>query len=119
MAQTLGWVATVLFTLCYVPQIVKTMQTRTLDGVSVSLFVIAFVANAVAFAYATLIGQSPLQVKYAAALVIIGILLTVFFVCGRRAQNSNGDELRKSPHGLRLSRDHEAAGTSPSPVKYN
>jgi len=87
MDQVLGWIATTLFTACYVPQIFKTIRTKTLDGVSVALFVISFIANIVALAYATLIEQRPLQIKYSVALVIIGVLLVVLFVWGRKSKS--------------------------------
>lgn len=71
IAQALGWLATILFTACYVPQIVKTIRTKNLSGVSIWLFVIQFMANIVALAYASMIHQAPLQVKYSLALMLL------------------------------------------------
>jgi MtN3 and saliva related transmembrane protein len=86
IAQTLGWVATFLFTAAYVPQIIKTLKTKTLDGVSIFLFLIQFVANIVALTYATLIHQVPLQTKYTLALIILGVVLVVFFTVKRKTK---------------------------------
>lgn len=83
--QILGWTATVLFTVCYIPQIVKTIRTGTIEGVSVWMFLIQFVANVIALAYAVDIGQKPLVVKYVLALWFVGGTLTTIIVvwwCG-------------------------------------
>ena len=59
-AAALGWIATVLFTICYIPQIVKTTRTKSVEGLSFLLLFLQFVGNIVAFWYATLIAQPPL-----------------------------------------------------------
>jgi uncharacterized protein with PQ loop repeat len=83
LAQILGWTATLLFTVCYIPQIIKTLTTRTVDGLSFWLLFIQLIANVVALAYATLIAQTPLQVKYVLAMaflmVTIGVFLRVYY----------------------------------------
>jgi uncharacterized protein with PQ loop repeat len=78
MDQVLGWTATTLFTLMMIPQIVKTVKTRDLNGVSLALFVINFVANVVALGYATMIHQTPLQIKYIAALIVTSTYLVIY-----------------------------------------
>jgi uncharacterized protein with PQ loop repeat len=78
LADILGWIATILFTICYIPQILKTRKTQTIDGLSFRLLFISFVANIVALTYATLISQPPLQVKYVLALIFLGICLYLY-----------------------------------------
>ncbi len=75
IAGILGWTATCLFTICYIPQILKTWRTKTIDGLSFRLLLISFVANIIALAYATLIVQPPLQIKYILALVFLAICI--------------------------------------------
>lgn len=75
IAQILGWIATVLFTVCYVPQIVKTIRTGKLDGLSVPMLWIQFAANCIAFEYAVLIHQDPLIIKYILAIGFVGATL--------------------------------------------
>ena len=29
LSETLGWIATIFFTVCYIPQIIKTSKTKT------------------------------------------------------------------------------------------
>ncbi|MBI2639325.1 MAG: PQ-loop repeat-containing protein [Candidatus Sungbacteria bacterium] len=78
MAELLGWTATTLFTLCYIPQIIKTYRTKTVEGLSFLLLLISFVANIIALAYATIIAQRPLQVKYILAMVFLAVCLVLY-----------------------------------------
>lgn len=71
MDQILGWTATILFTVCYIPQMIKTYRTQTVDGLSFWLLLISFAANIVALWYATLIKQPPLQIKYILAMIFL------------------------------------------------
>ena len=86
----LGWIATALFVVCFIPQILKTMRTKTIDGLSFRLLLISFIANIIAFVYATRINQPPLQVKYVLSLLFLGVCLylylKVFFNRGKSAQ---------------------------------
>lgn len=81
--QALGWMATILFSLMLIPQILKTIRTRETSGVSLSLFIMYLVANIIAFTYAFLINQDPLLVKYFIAILtaIIYISVFVYFKC--------------------------------------
>ena len=84
LVDILGWTATVLFTICYVPQMLKTFRTKTVDGLSFRPLFISFIANIVALWYATLLQQPPLQVKYVLALVFLAgciyLYLKVYFL---------------------------------------
>ena len=77
-APLLGWVATVLFTVCYIPQIIKTLKTRSVEGLSFWLLFLQFAANIVALWYASLINQPPLQVKYVLALLFLLVCMAVY-----------------------------------------
>ncbi len=94
LADVLGWTATTLFTVCYIPQILKTHRTRTVEGLSFRLLFISFVANIVAFCYATLIQQRPLQVKYVLALLFLSVCLylyvKVYFAAKRQLEKTSG-----------------------------
>lgn len=78
LTVTLGWIATVLFTVCYVPQIIKTVRTRTVEGMSFLLLFLQFIGNIVALWYATRIAQPPLQVKYILALLFLVICIALY-----------------------------------------
>ncbi|HLC50085.1 MAG TPA: PQ-loop repeat-containing protein [Candidatus Nanoarchaeia archaeon] len=75
LAQTLGWIATFLFSVMIIPQIIKTLKMKDTSGVSLLLFIIYLVANAVALTYALMINQMPLIVKY-----VIAIITTIFYI---------------------------------------
>jgi uncharacterized protein with PQ loop repeat len=85
LAQTLGWTATFLFSIALIPQIVKTARTKTVEGVSSPLFVINLIANIIALAYAIMIDQGPLIIKYVVALVLTGGYLILYAVTSRKA----------------------------------
>ncbi|MFA5336872.1 MAG: PQ-loop repeat-containing protein [Candidatus Omnitrophota bacterium] len=72
LVDILGWTATILFTICYIPQMIKTYKTKTIDGLSFRLLFISFIANIIALCYATLIKQEPLQIKYILAIFFVG-----------------------------------------------
>ena len=78
LADILGWTATTLFTVCYIPQIMKTYRTKTVDGLSFRLLLISFVANIIALCYATLIKQRPLQVKYTLAMIFLSACIYLY-----------------------------------------
>jgi MtN3 and saliva related transmembrane protein len=78
LSDVLGWTATAMFTICYIPQISKTCRTKTIDGLSFRLLFISFLANIVALWYAILIKQSPLQIKYILAIVFVGVCIFMY-----------------------------------------
>lgn len=78
LANILGWTATVLFTLCYVPQIIVTLKQKTTKGLSFWMIAIQFIANIIALVYATLISQAPLQIKYILALVFLSVCIFTY-----------------------------------------
>lgn len=82
MSELLGWTATVLFIVCYIPQIIKSRKSNEL---SMWLLIITFIANVIALAYATLIQQPPLQVKY--LLTIIMLLITLYYASNFKSSN--------------------------------
>lgn len=78
LSDILGWTATFLFTICYIPQIIKTAKSKTVEGLSILLLVISFVANIVALWYAILIKQAPLQIKYFFGLLFLFICIWLY-----------------------------------------
>lgn len=78
IAQFLGWTATFLFSVALIPQIKKTAQTRTVEGVSSWTFIINLVANIIALVYAIMISQGPLIIKYVVALALTSGYLMLY-----------------------------------------
>jgi len=56
----LGWIATFLFSVMLIPQIIKTIKSKDTKGVSLLLFIIYLIANVIALIYAVMIAQPPL-----------------------------------------------------------
>ncbi len=75
IAQILGWIATFLFSIMIIPQMIKTIKSRDTSGVSLLLFIIFLVANITALIYAIMISQPPLIIKY-----IIAIVTTIAYI---------------------------------------
>lgn len=79
LSQILGYLATTIFSLMYIPQIWKTIKTGKIDDVSLPMFIMGFIGNIIALCYATMINQAPLQIKYVIALLAIGFYLIVYY----------------------------------------
>jgi MtN3 and saliva related transmembrane protein len=79
LAQTLGWTATILFSIMIIPQMAKTIRSRDTRGVSLFLFVIFLVANVIALMYAILIGEQPLVIKYIIAIETTLAYIAIFW----------------------------------------
>ncbi|MEK6869735.1 MAG: PQ-loop repeat-containing protein [Nanoarchaeota archaeon] len=75
IAQILGWIATFLFSVMVIPQMIKTVKLKDTSGVSLLLFIIFLIANIIALIYAFMISQPPLIIKY-----IIAIMTTVAYI---------------------------------------
>ncbi|MFH0837325.1 MAG: SemiSWEET family transporter, partial [Candidatus Aenigmatarchaeota archaeon] len=80
LAQMLGWIATILFSVMIIPQMVKTIKTKDTSGVSLMMFVVYLAANIIALVYAFMIDQSPLIIKYTIAIGTTSIYIGLFFV---------------------------------------
>ncbi len=81
LAQVFGWIATGLFSLMIIPQMIKTIKSKDTKGVSLLLFVVYLIANAAALVYAFFINQFPLILKYEIAILntIVYIILFVYY----------------------------------------
>ena len=49
--EIIGWIYTVCFAICYIPQIYKSIITKKVDDVSVSLFTLSLVGYIAALTY--------------------------------------------------------------------
>ena len=82
--QILGWIATFLFSIMVVPQIIKTVKLKDTSGVSLSLFIIYLNANIVALIYAFMINQPPLIIKYIISIISTILYIALFLVYRRK-----------------------------------
>ena len=78
IAQILGWIATFLFSVMVIPQMIKTIKLKDTSGVSLLLFIIFLIANIIALIYAVMILQPPLIIKYIIAIVTTIVYIAIF-----------------------------------------
>lgn len=84
LAQILGWIATILFSLMIVPQMIKTLRTKNIAGVSLGLFLVYLTANIIALIYAFMITQPPLIIKYEIGIMTSFLYLTIYYIYSKR-----------------------------------
>jgi len=79
--QILGWIATILFSAMIIPQMIKTIRTKDVKGISLPFFTIYLIANIDALFYALLIHQNPLLIKYSFGIITTIIYLIIYLKC--------------------------------------
>ena len=87
-APVLGWIATFLFSIMIIPQMIRTIKSKDTSGVSLLMFIIFLIANIIALIYAILINQTPLIIKYILALVTTIIYITLFWIYYQRKKKT-------------------------------
>ena len=73
----LGWMASLFCTLILIPQIIKALQTRHTDDVSMSMLVLSVIGNGFWVAHATMTHNIPLIVG-AGLISLMSITLIIF-----------------------------------------
>ena len=71
-ADLVGYVAALCSACTFLPQLVRTWRTKSTEGLSAGLFVLAFVAAAFWLAYGLLIGDGPIILCNVIALGFVG-----------------------------------------------
>lgn len=79
IASILGWVATIIFSLMLIPQIIKTAKSKSINDISLSLFILYLIGNIFAIIYAYLIWQPPLLLKYSLAIITTIFYISLYF----------------------------------------
>lgn len=70
-----GWAGTLLFIICYAPQIYKTKKSKSIGGVSVGMWLIQWAAYTCCLVYSIAIKSPPLMFGYA-----MGWLITAWWL---------------------------------------
>ena len=73
----LGWLASLFCTLILVPQIIKALQTRHTDDVSMSMLILSVIGNGFWVAHASITQNVPL-IAGASLISLMSITLIVF-----------------------------------------
>lgn len=87
LEQASGWLASILTTLIFAPQLVKAFKTRMTNDISMLMLVLAVLGNASWFVHALMIGNMPLLVC-ASLIILMSLMLIVFKYNNERAAGS-------------------------------
>ena len=78
----IGWLYTICFAVCYIPQIVKSLTTKKVDDISVSLFVLSLLGYISAIIYTlSEIGFNPILITNYIFGAICSLLMIIIFLC--------------------------------------
>jgi MtN3 and saliva related transmembrane protein len=78
----IGWLYTICFAVCYIPQIVKSLTTKKVDDISVSLFVLSLLGYISAIIYTLSdIGFNPILITNYVFGAICSLLMIIIFLC--------------------------------------
>ena len=77
LQEIFGWIASILTTLIFIPQIYKALTTRQTNDISMLMIILAVLGNAAWLTHASLTGNMPLIVC-ASLIIIMSLFLIVF-----------------------------------------
>lgn len=78
----IGWLYTICFAICYIPQIVKSLTTKKVDDISVSLFVLSLLGYISAIIYTlSEIGFNAILITNYIFGAICSLLMIIIFLC--------------------------------------
>lgn len=75
LVEIIGFVAAVLTTLAYLPQVIKTWKTKSASDLSLGLFLVLTSGVALWLIYGILIGNGPIIASNAITLLLTGAML--------------------------------------------
>jgi uncharacterized protein with PQ loop repeat len=79
-----GWFYTLCFAICYIPQIVKSLKTKKVNDVSVSLFILSLFGYISAIIYTlSAIGFNLILITNYVFGAICSLLMIIIFLCYR------------------------------------
>lgn len=80
--EVIGWIYTVCFAICYIPQIVKSIKTKKVQDISISLFVLSLIGYLCASIYTigTIGINAVLITNYTLGSICSLIMIIVYFM---------------------------------------
>jgi len=85
-AELFGWIASILTTLIFLPQLHKAFTTRMTNDISMLMLFLAFMGNAAWFIHASLTDNTPLVVC-ATLIMLMSVVLIIFKYRNERPAN--------------------------------
>ena len=77
LRDIVGYAAAILTTLAFIPQALKSWQTRDLSGVSLTMYSLFTVGVALWLAYGVMLGSLPIIIANIITLVLAGVVLAL------------------------------------------
>lgn len=77
--EIVGWIVTVLFGVCYWPQIYRSYKLKSVGDISVLAWSIQTVAYAIGISYGIWLKQAPLIFGYVHGLLCSALFLVLYF----------------------------------------
>lgn len=77
LANLIGFVAAILTTIAFVPQVIKVFRTRSTRDVSIGMYAFFTTGVATWFCYGVMIGSWPVMAANAVTLVLAGMVLVM------------------------------------------
>jgi len=82
--ELFGWIASILTTLIFIPQIIKAFKTRLTNDISMLMMILAVLGNTAWLIHASLTDNMPLIVC-ASLIIIMSFVLIVFKIKNEKA----------------------------------
>ena len=83
--EIVGWFYTLCFAICYLPQIVKSLTTKKVDDISVTLFILSLLGYIAAIIYTlNVIGFNLILITNYIFGGICSLLMITIFLCYRK-----------------------------------
>lgn len=86
-----GWISAICFTCCYLPQIIRTHRLKTVDDISIWLFLLVMVASLSGLVYGLWLREGPLVFNYGVGLVLSSIIIGQYYTY----KDPKRDKIRK------------------------
>lgn len=90
MTEIIGFIAALLTTSCYLPQVWHTWQTREVAGISLLMYLTLFAGVSFWLVYGILLGSWPLILSNAFCLSMIGSIIAMKLRYSAPASSSAG-----------------------------
>ncbi len=87
IAELFGWLASIFTTIIFMPQLIKAIETKLTDDISMWMLILSVTGNAFWFAHASMMGNLPLLVC-ASLIILISMILIVFKYSNEQKQGN-------------------------------
>ena len=79
MTELLGWLTVTALSLCYIPQLLKTLREKRVENISLWQWILQFIGFITGMLYAGCLKQLPLFVGYAWGFGCTGLFLFLYW----------------------------------------